>query len=97
MLFVIEFLLNQECGVEASLLSLGKIHTRHTVVVIGSSVLFKHLIELRLKLSEIVGELLSVIHWRVVLVVPRGTVRVTVAVVLVLQEFLSAVLLIIKY
>ena len=90
---VLDNLLDKETRVEALLLGINQVYAGVRVVVVQSDVGGKHVVCLLLKLKEMRGRVKSAFSLWEVLVAPWGSVRIAIAVVLVLQEDFPATLI----
>jgi hypothetical protein len=92
-LLIFNNLLNKETRVKTLILCINNIDTRLRVTVVQSEVGGEHVVSLLLKLKEMRRRVKSALSFWKVLVGPRGSVRIAITVVLMLQKDFSATLI----
>jgi hypothetical protein len=92
-LLIFNNLLNKETRVKTLILCINNIDTRLRVTVVQSDIGGEHVVSLLLKLKEMRRRVKSALSFWKVLVGPRGSVRIAITVVLMLQKDFSATLI----
>lgn len=92
-LLIFNNLLNKETRVKTLILCINNIDTRLRVTVVQSDIGGEHVVSLLLKLKEMRRRVKSALSFWKVLVAPRGSVRIAITVVLMLQKDFSATLI----
>ena len=87
LLHIVKLLLHQKARIESWLGSVREVNAWDSVVVVELDILFKNVIALLLKSKQVWRREESSVACRIELVCPRGSVRVTISVVLVLKVF----------
>jgi hypothetical protein len=90
---VLDNLLDKETRVESLLLSINQVYAWVCVVIVQSHIGGEHVVGLLLKLKEMSGRVKSTFSFWEVLVAPWRSVRIAIAVVLMLQVDFPATLI----
>lgn len=87
LLHIVKLLFHQKARIESWLGSVREVNAWDSVVVVELDILFENVIALLLKSKQVWRREESSVACRIELVGPRGSVRVTISVVLVLKVF----------